>query len=267
LLFGQIKKKYVDFIIQLHRHIERPTSRLVKESLQSSLEAQESMCMTKKKEFEYILERSTAQIPIEDSYGVKLKQFISDITELHEKNPKAKMLVFSQWHECLTHIAALLKLKDIKFVCLNTVPGLASPTKNRADRINVFKEDESVTVCLLDTARQATGLTLTVANYAFILDLVDDANERQAIGRIYRIGQTNEMFIHRYIYNEEAAFANRFVPTTNESEENNSSDVSMVDSSLDSIESKQEETLNQEDHIVDPSEEEMCLEIAEKWWN
>ncbi len=113
------------------------TSDYVQEAAQSSLDGQESMCLCKKQEFEYILERSTGETSLVDSFGVKLKQFICDLMAIHDKDPTCKMLVFSQWHECLVNVAALLKEKDIKFVCLNTIPGVSSYSKSKADRIQV----------------------------------------------------------------------------------------------------------------------------------
>lgn len=51
---------------------------------------------------------------------------------------------------------------------------------------------------ILQALKQSTGLTLTVANHVFLLDSVDEANEAQAIGRAYRIGQEENTKIFRY---------------------------------------------------------------------
>jgi hypothetical protein len=46
--------------------------------------------------------------------------------------------------------------------------------------------------------KQSTGLTLTVADHVLLLDSADEANEAQAIGRAYRIGQQKSTKIIRY---------------------------------------------------------------------
>jgi E3 ubiquitin-protein ligase SHPRH len=50
--------------------------------------------------------------------------------------------------------------------------------------------------------KQATGLTLTVANHVFIIDPIEKAHELQAIGRAYRIGQQQNTFVHRYFFKD-----------------------------------------------------------------
>lgn len=52
----------------------------------------------------------------------------------------------------------------------------------------------------LTVGRGANGLNLTEANHVLLLEpSINPAAEAQAIGRVFRIGQEKEMFIHRFI--------------------------------------------------------------------
>ena len=53
-------------------------------------------------------------------------------------------------------------------------------------------------VLLLSAQRDASGLTLTCARHVVILEPQPDAaTELQMIGRVHRIGQTRQTYVHR----------------------------------------------------------------------
>jgi hypothetical protein len=55
-------------------------------------------------------------------------------------------------------------------------------------------------VCLLNAKRQSAGLTLVCATHVFLVEpSVNPATELQAMGRVHRLGQTKETWVHRYL--------------------------------------------------------------------
>jgi len=105
-------------------------------------------------------------------------------------------LVFSAWPEALLQLGLLLSRAQIKYTGGST--GLISTGGSLSKKIDNFRADASISVLLLNAVKQSTGLTLTVANQIFLLDPIDQANELQAIGRAYRIGQLQQTVIRRF---------------------------------------------------------------------
>ena len=61
-----------------------------------------------------------------------------------------------------------------------------------------FKTEAELQALLLSAQRDASGLTLTCARHVVILEpQLDLATELQMIGRVHRIGQTRQTFVHR----------------------------------------------------------------------
>jgi len=112
-------------------------------------------------------------------------------------DPTNKALVFSQWSEPLAQLKTLLDRHGIGYMSGPALHGIKSPGK-LASRINAFKMENSVRVLLLNTLKQSTGLTLTVANNVLLIDPVDMASEDQAIGRVHRFGQHRTTYLYRY---------------------------------------------------------------------
>jgi hypothetical protein len=74
--------------------------------------------------------------------------------------------------------------------------------KQRADTVNRFFEDPSITVLLVSTKCGSLGLNLTVANRVILMDLWwNPAIENQAIDRVHRIGQAKAVDVHRLFIN------------------------------------------------------------------
>jgi SNF2 family DNA or RNA helicase len=196
------REKYLDVIIQLSVHCARQEITTSKEQLEEQLAKKQDICLAKRKELEFILQESKKEFPKSARFGTKLEHVLRDIVEIRKEEPETKMLVFSQWNEALSQLASLLQENGVKFVSAKMIPEVVTHG-SVSERIKEFKENPETVVCLLNTAKQATGLTLTQANHVFIMDVVDNANDMQAIGRIHRIGQNKATFVHRYIFNEE----------------------------------------------------------------
>ena len=76
---------------------------------------------------------------------------------------------------------------------------LDGSTRNRAERIASFREG-TAPVFLISLKAGGFGLTLTEADYVFVLDpWWNPAAEAQAIDRTHRIGQTRPVNVYRMV--------------------------------------------------------------------
>ncbi len=108
--------------------------------------------------------------------------------------PQQKILVFSQFVSMLDLVGQELDGTGTRYV------RLTGATKDRAEVVRQFQEDESVRVFLLSLKAGGTGLNLTAASCVFLLDpWWNPAVEQQAIDRAYRIGQHQNVQAFRLI--------------------------------------------------------------------
>jgi SNF2 family DNA or RNA helicase len=81
----------------------------------------------------------------------------------------------------------------------NRIDG-ASSDMERKSCIDQFNEDPSIGVCLLSTKVGGYGITLTGADRVIVYDPSwNPAEDRQAVDRAYRIGQTRDVVVYRVI--------------------------------------------------------------------
>lgn len=105
-----------------------------------------------------------------------------------------KVLIFSQFVKHLQLFKAHFDKQKIKYAYLD------GATKDRADAVQNFKENKDTKVFLISIKAGGVGLNLTEADYVFILDpWWNPAVEQQAIDRTHRIGQTQNVFIYKFI--------------------------------------------------------------------
>lgn len=127
-----------------------------------------------------------------DGDSGKLKE-ISYMIEDAIQN-KHKILVFSQFVKHLKIVSDYLKKQEIKFCYLD------GQTKDRQTQVDSFQNNENLKVFLISLKAGGLGLNLTKANYVFILDpWWNPAIEAQAVDRVHRIGQKNQVFTYRFI--------------------------------------------------------------------
>ncbi len=108
-----------------------------------------------------------------------------------------KALVFTQFKELTGPLAAHLG-------GLFGRPGLvlhgATPLKQRRERVTRFQEDESVPFFVLSLKAGGAGLNLTAASHVIHVDRWwNPAVENQATDRAFRIGQTKNVLVHKFI--------------------------------------------------------------------
>ncbi|MFN8544398.1 MAG: DEAD/DEAH box helicase [Candidatus Binatia bacterium] len=105
-----------------------------------------------------------------------------------------KVLVFSQFVECLKLLAAELTARDVPH------HQLTGQTTKREAVVAAFTEDERACVFLVSLKAGGTGLNLTAASYVVLFDpWWNPAVEAQAIDRTHRIGQDRTVIAYRLV--------------------------------------------------------------------
>lgn len=123
--------------------------------------------------------------------STKLDVLIEHIEELRAEGHRA--LVFSQFTSFLDLAAERLAAAGIEHAHLD------GSTRRRTEVIDGFRQGEQP-VFLISLKAGGFGLTLTEADYVFLLDpWWNPAAEAQAIDRTHRIGQTDRVFVYRLI--------------------------------------------------------------------
>lgn len=123
-----------------------------------------------------------------DALFEQLEPILDDPDEPH------KVLVFSQLTSLLDLVEPGLRQRGITFERLD------GSTRDRAPRIARFQDDPSVRVFLISLKAGGLGVTLTAADYVFLLDpWWNPAVEAQAIDRAHRIGQRRPVVAYRLI--------------------------------------------------------------------
>ncbi len=123
--------------------------------------------------------------------SAKLEALIDLLEPLIENG--RKVLVFSQFTSMLDLIAPELEAREIKFVQLR------GDTTDRATPVARFQAGE-VSVFLISLKAGGTGLNLTAADTVVHYDpWWNPAVEDQATDRAHRIGQTEKVFVYKFI--------------------------------------------------------------------
>jgi non-specific serine/threonine protein kinase len=108
-----------------------------------------------------------------------------------------KMLVFTQFREVTAPLAAFLGT-----VCGG--PGLVlhgeTAVKRRQELVRRFQEEEAVRFFVLSLKAGGAGLNLTAASHVVHFDRWwNPAVENQATDRAFRIGQTKNVLVHKFV--------------------------------------------------------------------
>ncbi|CAF3543347.1 unnamed protein product [Fusarium graminearum] len=140
------------------------------------------------------LETSLSDVQPQTDIGLpsKVKALITDIRNLP---PHEKCVVFSTWRMTLDIVEAGLEQSSISSVRFDG----KVPQRSRQKVVDNFRNDLSVRVMLLTLSCGAAGLTLTVATRAYLMEPHwNPTLEEQALARIHRIGQTQEVTTIRF---------------------------------------------------------------------
>jgi superfamily II DNA or RNA helicase len=105
-----------------------------------------------------------------------------------------KVLVFSQFVQCLKLLAAEMRTRDIAYHMLT------GQTVRRERVVSAFQDDTRPCVFLISLKAGGTGLNLTSASYVVLFDpWWNPAVEAQAIDRTHRIGQDRTVIAYRML--------------------------------------------------------------------
>ena len=114
-------------------------------------------------------------------------ELIADIVENGRK-----VVVFSNWSQITQVLFDKLQDYGVAYFTGET------SDSDRRDAIEYFQEDESCQIIIGTFGALGTGVTLTAADTVILLDEPwSKANEEQAIDRLHRIGQQNNITIYR----------------------------------------------------------------------
>jgi len=126
-----------------------------------------------------------------DPVSAKLDVLLEHVQELRAEGHRA--LVFSQFTSYLEMAAERLRGAGIAYAYLD------GSTRRREEVIDGFRSGNAP-VFLISLKAGGFGLTLTEADYVFLLDpWWNPAAEAQAIDRTHRIGQEQRVFVYRLI--------------------------------------------------------------------
>ncbi len=105
-----------------------------------------------------------------------------------------KVLLFSQFVQCLTLLRTALQARGVKY------HQLTGATTKRERVVTAFQDDPEPCVFLISLRAGGTGLNLTAASYVVLFDpWWNPAVEAQAIDRTHRIGQDHTVIAYRML--------------------------------------------------------------------
>ena len=128
--------------------------------------------------------------------SAKVVALLSDLRALRKEHPNVKSVVFSQFTSFLSLIEPILTRANIRFLRLDGTMA----QKARAAVLHKFAEARGFTVLLLSLRAGGVGLNLTSASRVFMMDpWWSFAVEAQAIDRVHRMGQEDEVVVRRFV--------------------------------------------------------------------
>ncbi|KAH8668479.1 SNF2 superfamily RAD5 protein [Xylariales sp. PMI_506] len=128
--------------------------------------------------------------------SAKVVALISKLREIRRENPRMKSVVFSQFTSFMSLIEPAFARANMRFLRLD---GSLSQ-KARAAVLREFSEASNFTILLISLKAGGVGLNLTQAKRVFMMDpWWSYAIEAQAIDRVHRMGQDDEVKVYRFI--------------------------------------------------------------------
>ncbi|KAI9764106.1 MAG: DNA helicase rad5 [Candelina submexicana] len=131
--------------------------------------------------------------------SAKISALITHLKRLRRETPSLKSVVFSQFTSFLDLIEPALARDNIPFLRMDG----SIAQKQRAAVLAEFASHKRGMVLLLSLRAGGVGLNLTQAKRVFMMDpWWSFAVEAQAIDRVHRMGQEDEVVVHRFIVGE-----------------------------------------------------------------
>ncbi|KAM6978396.1 transcription termination factor 2 [Tautogolabrus adspersus] len=133
----------------------------------------------------------------ETSESSKISAIVSELKAIRQKSADQKSVIISQWTSMLHIVAVHLKGMGLRYAVID---GTVNP-KRRMDLVEEFNTNpKGPQVMLVSLCAGGVGLNLIGGNHLFLIDMHwNPALEAQACDRIYRVGQTKDVTIHRFV--------------------------------------------------------------------
>jgi hypothetical protein len=128
---------------------------------------------------------------IEDSNQPKKK--IDTFFDIIEKNPKGKFLVFSRFDNSFIEIMNGCTARNL------VTKELKGSKDMIASMLNNFREG-NINILLMNTIQMGAGLNITEASHVILLHSMTHEEEKQILGRAYRVGRTEELQFIKLLY-------------------------------------------------------------------
>ena len=121
------------------------------------------------------------------------KKKIDALFEIIGANPQGKFLIFSRYDN------SFLEVKE-RCIQSNLIAKDLKGSKDMiASMLQQFKDGKVNCLCM-NTVQMAAGLNITEATHVFILHAMSHEEEKQILGRAYRVGRTNELHFIKLYY-------------------------------------------------------------------
>ncbi|XP_024141812.1 transcription termination factor 2 [Oryzias melastigma] len=129
--------------------------------------------------------------------STKISAITSELMAIKEKSDNQKSVIVSQWTSMLSIVAVHLRQMGLTF---GVIDGSVNP-KRRMDLVEDFNTNpKGPQVMLVSLCAGGVGLNLVGGNHLFLIDMHwNPALEDQACDRIYRVGQSRDVTIHRFV--------------------------------------------------------------------
>lgn len=128
--------------------------------------------------------------------GSKASALVRTLRGIWQQHPQAKPIIFSEWNEVLILVSRALKMNDIP----HRNGAQTTRAIEFARMITDFRFSQEEEVLLLPLKKAGAGLNLTEATHVILMEpSMDVSMESQAVGRVHRIGQERDTFVHRIL--------------------------------------------------------------------
>ncbi|KAL6100380.1 ttf2 [Pungitius sinensis] len=131
------------------------------------------------------------------SESTKIAAIVSELKAIRQKGADQKSVIVSQWTSMLRIVAVHLRGMGLRY---GVIDGTVAP-KHRMDLVEEFNTNaRGPQVMLVSLCAGGVGLNLIGGNHLFLIDMHwNPALEDQACDRIYRVGQSKDVTIHRFV--------------------------------------------------------------------
>jgi hypothetical protein len=143
----------------------------------------------------HVLNRDANTITENDPAQPKTK--IEEFIQFVERNPEARILLFSSYDASFLQLTSAMSLRNIRYSSIN------GSTHRVAKLINEFSEG-TYQVLFLNSKNVGAGLNIVAATDVFLFHKMDTEMEKQIIGRAYRMGRTKPLNVHHLLHQNES---------------------------------------------------------------